>query len=89
MEGSYLGLGGKNNIHYMATTPMLNPTACMPEQYHSNRALEKGDVLITGINYAYRIGPFPQLSHRKRFLLCFTAVLVMMISVSGDVAAPC
>ncbi len=56
VEESYLGLGGKNNIHYMATTPMLNPTACVPAQYHSNRVLEKGDVLITEISAQYCLG---------------------------------
>src|SRR5260370_23994169 len=56
VEESYLGLGGKNNIHYMATTPMLNPTACVPAQYHSNRVLEKGDVLITEISAQYGLG---------------------------------
>ena len=53
VEESYLGRGGKNNIHYMATTPMLNPTACVPAQYHSSRVLEKGDVLITEISAQY------------------------------------
>ncbi len=44
---AYLGLGGQNHIHYMATTPMQNPTVCVPAQRQSNRCLEKGDVLIT------------------------------------------
>ena len=32
IEGAYLGLGGKTHIHYMATTPMQNPTVCVPAQ---------------------------------------------------------
>jgi Xaa-Pro dipeptidase len=56
VEKAYLGLGGKNNIHYMATTPMSNPHACVPAQYHSNRTLEQGDVLITEISAQYMQG---------------------------------
>src|SRR5207302_1221135 len=52
-EGAYLGLGGKSHIHYMATTPMNNPTVCVPAQYQSNRVIEKGDVLITEISAHY------------------------------------
>ena len=53
VESAYLGLGGKNHIHYMATTPMQNPTACVPAQQQSNRLIEKGDVLITEISAHY------------------------------------
>ncbi|MGZ3610739.1 MAG: M24 family metallopeptidase, partial [Ktedonobacteraceae bacterium] len=53
VESAYLGLGGKNHIHYMATTPMQNPTICVPAQQQSNRRLEKGDVLITEISAHY------------------------------------
>lgn len=56
VEGTYLGLGGKNNIHFMATTPMSNPRVCVPAQYHTNRALEQGDVLITEIGAQYMQG---------------------------------
>jgi Xaa-Pro dipeptidase len=53
VEGAYLGLGGKTHIHYMATTPMHNPTVCVPAQYQSNRVIGKGDVLITEISAHY------------------------------------
>ncbi len=53
VEGAYLGLGGKTHIHYMATTPMHNPTVCVPAQQQSNRVIEKGDVLITEISAHY------------------------------------
>jgi Xaa-Pro aminopeptidase len=53
VEGAYLGLGGKTHIHYIATTPMQNPTVCVPAQNQSNRVLEKGDVLITEISAHY------------------------------------
>ena len=50
VQGSYLALGGRNTIHYMVTTPMSNPSACVPSQYQSTRTLEKGDVLLTEIS---------------------------------------
>lgn len=53
VEGAYLGLGGRTHIHYMATTPMSNPSACVPAQYQSNRIIERGDVLITEISAHY------------------------------------
>lgn len=53
VEGAYLGLGGKTHIHYMATTPMHNPTVCVPAQHQSNRIIEKGDILITEISAHY------------------------------------
>jgi Xaa-Pro aminopeptidase len=53
VEGAYLGSGGRNHIHYMATTPMSNPTVCVPAQHQSNRILQKGDVLITEISAHY------------------------------------
>jgi Xaa-Pro dipeptidase len=53
VEGAYLGLGGKTHIHYMATTPMHNPTVCVPAQIQSQRTIEKGDVLITEISALY------------------------------------
>ena len=56
VEEAYLGLGGKNNIHYMATTRMSNPSVCVPAQYHSNRVLERGDVLITEISAQVMLG---------------------------------
>ena len=53
VERSYLGLGGKNSIHYMATTPMGNPGVCVPSQALSSRVIEKGDILITEISASY------------------------------------
>ncbi|MEO6889044.1 MAG: Xaa-Pro peptidase family protein [Ktedonobacteraceae bacterium] len=53
VQGAYLGLGGRNTIHYMATTPMSNPSVCVPAQYQSTRVLEKGDVLLTELSAHY------------------------------------
>lgn len=53
IEEAYLSLGGKNHIHYLATTPMHNPTVCVPAQHPSTRILQQGDVLITEISAHY------------------------------------
>src|SRR5258708_19501288 len=46
VEGAYLGLGGKTHIHYMPTTPMQNPTVCVPARIHPHSILENADDLI-------------------------------------------
>lgn len=53
VEDAYLALGGTTHIHYMATTPMNNPSLCVPAQHLSNRVIERGDVLITEISARY------------------------------------
>lgn len=53
VEGAYLGLGGKTHIRYLATTPMSQPTVCVPAQYLSQRVIEQGDVLLTEISALY------------------------------------
>ncbi|HLL79446.1 MAG TPA: M24 family metallopeptidase, partial [Ktedonobacteraceae bacterium] len=53
IENAYLGLGGRTHIHYLATTPMSNPSVCVPAQHQSNRVIEAGDVLITEISAHY------------------------------------
>lgn len=50
VEGAYLGLGGKNTIHFMGVTPMKNPSLCVPAQHPAKRIIQKGDVLITEIS---------------------------------------
>lgn len=53
VEGAYVPHGGQTHIHYLATTPMRQPTVCVPAQQQSNRVLERGDVLITEISAHY------------------------------------
>jgi Xaa-Pro dipeptidase len=53
VESAYLGAGGTNQIHFMATTPMGEPGVCVPAQYPSNRVIEPGDVLITELSAQY------------------------------------
>jgi Xaa-Pro dipeptidase len=53
VEGAYLGLGGQTHIHFMGTTPMRQPSLCVPAQQQSSRVLERGDVLLTEISAHY------------------------------------
>jgi len=53
VEGAYLRLGGQTHIHYMGTTPMRQPSLCVPAQQLSGRVLARGDVLITEISAHY------------------------------------
>ena len=62
VQCSYLGSGGRSHIHYMATTPMSNPSICVPAQYQSKRILEKGDVLLTELSSHYFEGYTCRLS---------------------------
>lgn len=56
VQGAYLGQGGRSVIHYMATTPMSNPSVCVPAQHQSTRIIEQGDVLLTEISAHYLAG---------------------------------
>lgn len=53
VESAYVGLGGQTSIHYMATTPMRQPTVYVPAQHQSDRIIQPGDVLITEISAQY------------------------------------
>ena len=56
VQGAYLHLGGRNSLHYMATTPMAQPSVCVPAQYQSDRVLAAGDVLITELSASWMEG---------------------------------
>jgi Xaa-Pro aminopeptidase len=53
IEPVYLKGGGYAGIHFMTSMPMRDPHFPVPAQYHSNRALARGDCLITEISGAY------------------------------------
>ncbi len=53
IEGAYVGQGGQTGIHYLATTPMAHPSACVPAQRPSGRRLAVGDALIFEISAQY------------------------------------
>ncbi|MDP2622432.1 MAG: hypothetical protein Q8Q29_01375, partial [Actinomycetota bacterium] len=44
VEANYLGHRGWNLIHFSLTTPMLEPSVCVPHQYHPDRVIASGDV---------------------------------------------
>lgn len=53
VEDSYLGDGGVNGIHFMITTSMRDPSGGVPQQYMSNRVVERGDVLVVELSTNY------------------------------------
>lgn len=53
VEDSYLGEGGVNGIHFMITTSMRDPRGGVPQQYMSNRVVQKGDVLVVELSTNY------------------------------------
>jgi Xaa-Pro aminopeptidase len=53
IERTYVRRGGTTHIHYLASTPMSNPTVCVPAQYPTARALQPGDALVCEISASY------------------------------------
>lgn len=53
IEAAYLGAGGLTHIHYLGTTPMAEPSLCVPAQWPSARPLHAGDVLTCEISASY------------------------------------
>jgi Xaa-Pro aminopeptidase len=53
VERAYVRRGGTTHIHYLAATPMSAPTVCVPAQYPTARALERGDALVCEISASY------------------------------------
>ena len=53
VERAYVRRGGATHIHYLAATPMVKPTLCVPAQYPTARALEPGDALVCEISASY------------------------------------
>ncbi len=85
VQDAYLAAGGRAGIQYMATTPMANPSVCVPAQYLSSRILERGDVLITELSaqvmegYAgqihrpFAIGAPPTPAYQRLFAVALEA----------------
>lgn len=53
IEDAYVGQGGQTGIHYLTTTTMAHPAACVPAQRPSNRRLAAGDALVFEISAQY------------------------------------
>jgi Xaa-Pro dipeptidase len=53
IEAAYLPAGATTHIHYLAATPMSEPSVCVPAQYPSDRALRPGDALVCEVSAAF------------------------------------
>lgn len=53
VEDVYLGHRGWNLIHFSLSTPMDDPSVCVPHQYHPDRTLQAGDVFVTEISTTF------------------------------------
>ncbi len=53
VEAAHHAAGGSSQIHFMATTPMANPSVCVPAQHLSQRIIEPGDALVVEISGQY------------------------------------
>jgi Xaa-Pro aminopeptidase len=68
IEYAYRPRGGTVGIHFMTSMPMDAPTTGVPGQIQTERALQRGDVLITEISAGY--GPYMGQIHRTYFVGC-------------------
>jgi Xaa-Pro dipeptidase len=53
IEAAYLPHGATTHIHYLAATPMDDPTVSVPAQYPSDRRLETGDALTCEVSASF------------------------------------
>jgi Xaa-Pro dipeptidase len=53
VEDAYLAEGGVNGIHFMITTSMRAPHGGVPQQYMSNRVVQRGDALVVELSTNY------------------------------------
>lgn len=50
IEDAYLDQRGSNMIHFVMSTPMGAPVRCVPHQFHPDRIIDRGDVVVTEIS---------------------------------------
>jgi Xaa-Pro dipeptidase len=53
IEAAYLPHGATTHIHYLAATPMREPTIAVPAQYPSDRRLQAGDALTCEVSASF------------------------------------
>jgi Xaa-Pro aminopeptidase len=53
IERAYVAQGGTTVIHYVGTTPMLDPRLAVPAQFASTRRLQPGDIVFAEISAAF------------------------------------
>lgn len=50
IEAAHRAAGGSSQVAFIASTPMAEPTICVPAQQPSRRAIRSGDVVLTEIS---------------------------------------
>lgn len=53
VEDEYLAERGTNLIHFTLSTPMDDPSVCVPHQYHPDRTIQSGDAIVTEISTTF------------------------------------
>jgi Xaa-Pro dipeptidase len=53
IEAAWLPRGATTHIHYLAATPMADPTLCVPAQYPTDRRLQSGDALVFEVSASW------------------------------------
>lgn len=53
VEDQYLAERGTNLIHFTLSTPMDDPSVCVPHQYHPDRTIQSGDAIVTEISTTF------------------------------------
>lgn len=53
VERGYVLHGGSHIIHFIGTTSMASPSVYVPLQFHSQRRLERGDIVFCELSSAY------------------------------------
>jgi Xaa-Pro aminopeptidase len=53
IEDTYLAERGVNLIHFTLSTSMDAPDVCVPHQYHPDRVIKSGDVIVTEISTTF------------------------------------
>ena len=53
VEAAYQPLGGAATIHFIGINDMVQPTQCVPPQYHSTRRLKRGDMMFVEFTAAF------------------------------------
>lgn len=53
VESAYVGHGGTNHLHYVASTSMSAPSRYVPAQWPSSRRILPGDAVVTELSASY------------------------------------
>ena len=53
IERGYVRFGGMHGIHFIGTTSMAEPAIYVPRQFHSQRKLERGDIVVCELSASF------------------------------------